>query len=292
MLWSGVCFPWHKFDIHSFSCKRYTDVDCNPEYAGIWRPIYGETDDETDDQAQDDGGEEVQTTENSDESKGADNDLGAVEEVTHSVEQNKEEVVPTPVDDDETNSGNVEEQEQEVPESVETGDHSESNEMKDTVVNRETGVETPEGEFPQTEHDFEDKESSGGNSLQITEKTVLTPENAEITHPDTKASLTSYSNKEARNFKPHKKRSVEASVKNNENTASTSTTELAKQQDSSGGYWYWCGSGRYVYTQSAQDENVVCQQLQDPEFVQEEGIVSPNSEWAGHTFLGSQVNPV
>lgn len=292
MLWSGVCSPWQRFDMHSLSCRRYTDVDCNPEYAGIWRPIYGEGDEETVDQAQGDNGEVVPLAENSDEGGNTENGGETEEEVPNNVEQNEEEDnpnsineeedIPNSVNDDETVPETVGEEEQGVPESVGTGDHLESNEAKDSVPNGETGVEKLD----------QDKESSVENSVDFTEKTLTTPKNAETTTAETETSLEGDINPEARSIKNHMKRSAEGNFKNSENPVPFSTTEFAKQQDSSGWYWYWCGSGRYVYTQKEQDQSEVCQQLEDPEFVQEEGVVSPNSEWAGHTFLGSQVGPV
>ncbi|XP_054271404.1 muscle M-line assembly protein unc-89-like [Macrosteles quadrilineatus] len=43
-----ACYPWQKFDIHTLKCSRRWEVDCNPMYAGIWRPMFGNNPSEVD----------------------------------------------------------------------------------------------------------------------------------------------------------------------------------------------------------------------------------------------------
>ncbi|XP_046671520.1 uncharacterized protein LOC124361507 [Homalodisca vitripennis] len=263
VLRTGICFPWQKFDVHTVTCRKIKEVDCNSEYAGVWRPIYEKVPEPNSVTSQVLGEEMLQKT---------------------TLQGNK--TIGNKSSNEENRVGNIPKQEKvewEINKIIYKQILNYLLHIKirnKSIILKNNNIEniTVEKEI---EHKILRKRQININKTflekQLEDKSVSFVGNKEISNLHEQF--------------PEVQKEIDGSrgTVNSEVTASKAEVYPStdnKQQQLTAGYWYWCGSGRYVFTTDIGEGSSICLNLQDPESTDREDSTQ-QGEGTGHTYIGS-----
>uniref|UniRef100_A0A1B6L9X9 Chitin-binding type-2 domain-containing protein n=1 Tax=Graphocephala atropunctata TaxID=36148 RepID=A0A1B6L9X9_9HEMI len=268
---SGMCHSWQKFDVHTLTCRKLKEVDCNPDYAGVWRAVYAEVPETSE-------GAQVHETLREE---------GNVQGINRTVNKtrtlNAEERKVNTLDPD-------------LKESYKTM-RGRGTIMFNRVLNMLLHVKMRSyhkilsSSNRQSITFEEDNEQTFLSKRQVVDSlqenssedmTIALPED-EVPHD-----LLNKISEIPKETDDISDKDLSKPV-NNERTIIKAEMKLktdTRQQTSSPGYWYWCGSGRYVFVSDIQQGSSICLTLQDPESTDREDTTQ-QGEGTGHTYLGT-----